>query len=104
MEEKRLYFRMKNNGEMHAYISKVALEVLENSSNGALVIKKNIHLPVEGIIEIHINNFTTKVRYEILRADNDALILVFINEDEINALFVVLKHLRDERKRKARKG
>ncbi|KTD75476.1 hypothetical protein Lwal_2414 [Legionella waltersii] len=95
---------MKNNGEMRAFISHVALDVIEISSNGALVIKKSVHLPSAGVIEIHINNFAINVNYEILRTDKDAMVLVFINEEQINALFVVLKHLRDERKRKARKS
>lgn len=99
MEEKRLYFRMKNKGDITAFVSGKEIDVLEISSNGALVIKKSSKLPEVGVIEVHINNFSINITYKLLRVDKNAMVLVFVNEEEIDSLFVVLKRLRDERKR-----
>lgn len=100
MDEKRKYFRIKNNGEIHAKAANHPLNILEMSSSGAAIIKKNINLPKEGSIEIQIHSFSIIVNYAILRIVKNTMILVFKNEEEINKLFLPLKHLRDEQKSK----
>lgn len=38
--------------------------------------------------------------YEVIRAEDNNIVLHFTKEDETNKLFLVLKRLRDERKNK----
>lgn len=102
MDEKRQFFRIKNHGEIQAQSSTYSLDVVEISSSGAVVIKKNIDLQQEGVVEVKINNFSMEINYEILRIEDNNMILVFNNEEQTNKLFQVLKHLRDEQKKKSR--
>jgi len=95
MDEKRQFFRIRNTGEIHAKAID-ELEVIDISSSGVLVIKKNSKVPPQGIIELHILNFSINVSYEILRVEKKRMVLVFNKEDEISKLFLVLKTLRDE--------
>ncbi|KTD61063.1 hypothetical protein [Legionella shakespearei] len=99
MDEKRKFFRLKNHGEILAKSSEQSLEVVEISSSGALVIKKNINLSQTGTIEIIINNFDMLIHYQILRTDEETMVLIFKKEFEINKLFRALKNLRDEQRK-----
>jgi hypothetical protein len=99
MDEKRKFFRLINHGEIQAKYSDQSLNVVEISSSGALVIKKNINLSQRGSIEIIINNFDMLIHYEILRADEETMVLIFKYESEINKLFRALKNLRDEQRK-----
>ena len=96
MDEKRKFFRIKNMGEIQAHSDSYNLDVVEISSGGAVVIKKNIYLPKHGTIAIKINTFTMDITYEILRTVKNTMILIFVNEDEISQLFTVLKQVRNE--------
>lgn len=99
MDEKRQYFRITNNGDILANTSTQALEIIDISASGAILINKNLHMDQQGIINIKIHNFTMQIHYEILRFDKETLVIVFKQEEEINRLFIALKQLRDERKR-----
>lgn len=96
MDEKRRYFRLKNRGEILARASTLNLEVVEISSAGVVVIKKNIDIPPKGLMEIKIHNFSMNINYELLRTEKSIMILIFNIEDEIKQLFLALKQLRDE--------
>lgn len=98
MDEKRQYFRIKNNGDILANISTQALDIIDISASGAILINKNLHLDQQGSMEIKIHNFTMQIHYEILRSDKETLVIVFKQEEEINQLLIALKQLRDERK------
>lgn len=95
MDEKRQFFRIKNKGDILAQYETHALEVINISSSGVAVIKKNIHLPENGTIEITILNFLQKVKYEILKIESKTMVLVFKDEEDIDKLFLILKHLKD---------
>lgn len=99
MDEKRKFFRLINHGEIQAKSSDQPLDVVEISSSGALVIKKNLNLTQKGTIEIIIHNFDMLIHYEILRTDEETMVLVFKYETEINKLFQALRHLRDEQRK-----
>lgn len=98
MDERRKFFRLKNHGEIQAKSPTHSLDVIEISSSGVVVIKKNIHLDQNGTIEIKIHSFIMSIHYEILRTDEVTMVLIFKNEMEINRLFLALKHLRDEQR------
>lgn len=100
MDERRQYFRVKNNGEIHASLFNNSLEVVDISSKGALVVKNNIDIPKTGTVTLQIHNFMMELSYELLQVEDEKLILLFNKEEEINKLFVVLKRLRDERNKK----
>lgn len=100
MDEKRRFFRLKNNGEIHAKAANASLDVIDISSTGILVIKKNDNIPKKGIIELSIHSFSTDLSYQILRAEEQTMVLIFNDEEEINKLFLVLKNLRNEQKKR----
>ncbi|RUR12271.1 PilZ domain-containing protein [Legionella sp. km772] len=96
MDEKRKFFRIKNNGEIQARFDNQVLEVIDVSASSAAVLT-DLELPQTGIIELKINLFVTKLDYEILRKrENNSTILIFNNESQIEKLLVVLKNLRKE--------
>lgn len=83
MDERRKYFRLKNHGEINASLDNNSIEIVEISSNGAVVVKQKTDIPKEGVLKLQIHNFIMELCY-----------------DETNKLFLVLKRLRDERKNK----
>jgi hypothetical protein len=99
MDEKRRFFRIKNQGEIQAKSASDALEVVDISSTGMLLIKENANIPKKGTIDLNIHNFSINVSYEILKSENNKMVLVFNKEEEINKLFLVLKKLRNENKK-----
>ncbi|HAZ7572099.1 PilZ domain-containing protein [Legionella sp. PATHC032] len=100
MDERRKYFRLKNHGEMNASLDSNPIEIIEISSNGALVLKQKTNIPKEGVVKLQIHNFIIELCYELIRAEDNNIVLHFTKEDETNKLFLVLKRLRDERKNK----
>lgn len=98
MDERRNFFRIKNNGEILVRMSQHTLDLIDISASGACIVT-NIDLPQNGVIDLVINNFSMKIQYEILRSDKENTIIVFTQESEINRLFTALRNLRDERKR-----
>lgn len=98
MDERRKFFRIKNNGDILTRMSQYTLDVIDISASGACIVT-NSNLPQSGVIDLSINNFSMKIQYEILRTDLNNTIIVFNQEPEINKLFTALKNLRDERKR-----
>ncbi|AMP88518.1 PilZ domain-containing protein [Legionella pneumophila] len=100
MDERRKYFRLKNHGEINASLGNNPIEIVEISSNGALVLKQNIDIAKEGILKLQIHNFIMELSYEIVRIEDKNIVIHFTKEDETNRLFLVLKRLRDERKNK----
>ncbi|KGP62803.1 hypothetical protein EP47_11175 [Legionella norrlandica] len=100
MDERRQYFRIKNHGEIKASLYDTSLEVVEISSKGALIIKKQIDIPTEGIMQLQIHSFTMELSYKVIRMEEEKWVLLFNNEEQIDKLFTVLKRLRDERKKK----
>lgn len=95
MYEKREFFRVKNNGNIHAKYGAHDLEVIEMSSSGVAIIKKDTHIKREGSVEIRINNDTRFMDYKLLRTEQKKMVLVFTIKEEINELFILLKHLKD---------
>ncbi|HAT6978254.1 TPA: PilZ domain-containing protein [Legionella pneumophila] len=100
MDERRKYFRLKNHGEINASLVNNSLEIVEISSNGALVLKQNIDIPKSGILKLQIHNFIMELGYEVVRIEDKNIVIHFTKEDETDRLFLVLKRLRDERKNK----
>lgn len=100
MDEKRKFFRIKNLGDIEAHTDSYNIDVVEISSGGAVVIKKNIYLPKQGSINLKIHNSQLQVSYEILRTVKNTMVLIFVKDDEIEHLFQILKPLRDEQKKK----
>ncbi len=98
MDEKRQFFRIENKGDILAQYETLSLDVINISSSGVAVIKKNINLPEKGIIEITILNFLQEVKYEILKVENKTMVLVFKDREDINNLFLILKRLKDNSK------
>ncbi|RUR18128.1 PilZ domain-containing protein [Legionella sp. km535] len=97
MDERRSFFRLKNNGEILAKISSQYFEIIDISATGARI-TNNAQLADEGTIEISINRFSIEMHYKILRFENNSTIIIFTNDAEINRIFVALKQLRDERR------
>ncbi|HFL3495743.1 TPA: PilZ domain-containing protein [Legionella pneumophila] len=100
MDERRKYFRLKNHGEINASLDNNPIEIVEISSNGAVVIKQKTDIPKEEILKLQIHNFIVELSYEVVRIEDKNIIIHFTKEDETNRLFLVLKRLRDERKNK----
>lgn len=98
MDERRKYFRLKNHGEIKASLDNNPIEIVEISSNGAVVVKQKTDIPKEGVLKLQIHNFIMELCYEVIRAEDNNIVLHFTKEDETNKLFLVLKRLRDERK------
>jgi hypothetical protein len=96
MDERRHFFRIKNKGEIQITIADEALDVIDISSTGVLVIKKKTDFPQQGMLALKIHNFSMNLHYTILKTEKDTMVLVFNVENEINTLFAVLKNLRDE--------
>lgn len=101
MDERRGFFRIKNNGTIHAKTSLGALDIINISSTGALIKKNNIPLKTQGIIELNIHNFSMPIHYEVSKTQGDTIVLIFENKDEINKLFPVLKNLRNSQSKRA---
>ena len=97
MEEQRQFFRVKNNGAIQARLDDELLHVIDISSTGILIITQKLDFPNQGIIELKIIKWVMNLSYELLRMENNKIVLTFIKEEEINKLFPVLKKLRDER-------
>ena len=95
MDENRQFFRIKNTGRIVAKIANVPLEIVDISATGALI-KKNDQVAKQGILELNIHNFSINISYEVLRAEDYTMVLIFNKEEETNALFPVLKNLRNE--------
>ncbi|CCD04524.1 Uncharacterised protein [Legionella pneumophila] len=100
MDERRKYFRLKNHGEIKASLDNNPIEIVEISSNGAVVVKQKTDIPKERVLKLQIHNFIMELCYEVIRAEDNNIVLHFTKEDETNKLFLVLKRLRDERKNK----
>lgn len=100
MDENRQFFRIKNTGRILAQIANHPLEVIDISATGILI-KKNNQVPKQGILGLNIHNFTMNISYEILRAEEYTMVLVFNKEEEINKLFLVLKNLRNEQNKQS---
>lgn len=45
MDERRKYFRLKNHGEINASLDNNPIEIVEISSNGAVVVKQKTDIP-----------------------------------------------------------
>ncbi len=101
MDERRGFFRIKNNGTIHAKTSYGALDVIDISSSGILIKKNNTYLQSKGIIELNIDNFSMPIHYEVSKTQGDTIVLIFENETEINKLFPVLKNLRNRKGKRA---
>jgi hypothetical protein len=97
MDERRRFFRIKNNGDILAKLSNATIEIVDISASGARIIDSP-SLDPEGIIEISIHHFLISLHYEKLRSEDTHTIIIFNNEAETNKLFAALKYLRDERK------
>jgi len=96
MYEKREFFRLKNKGEIEGKYGAHDLEIVEISSSGVAIIKKNIYIQKEGMIELKINHISVHVKYELLRIELKTMVLVFRNQEDIDTLFNILKKLKDE--------
>lgn len=96
MDERRKYFRIKNNGDILAKVSNHPIEIVDISAASARVVY-NSHLSKHGTMAITIHNFTLYASYDMLRTEKNDAILIFKNQSEINQLFTTLKHLRGER-------
>ena len=97
MNEERKYFRIKNEGEMCAFIKNQSLEI-EDLSAKSISIITDIELPTTGTLELKINLFAINMQYQYLRTNPDhTIILLFKQRHQINKLFCVLKNLRDSR-------
>lgn len=96
MDEKRKYFRIKNKGDIEARYGNLALEVIDISSAGALVIRKNTNLQQDGLIELIIHNLSLPVHYNILRVENDTMTLTFNIHEENERLFQILKQMKKD--------
>ncbi|GAN28816.1 hypothetical protein lpymt_00401 [Legionella pneumophila] len=57
MDERRKYFRLKNHGEINASLDNNPIEIVEISSNGAVVVKQKTGIPKEGVLKLQIHNF-----------------------------------------------
>ncbi|HAT7074022.1 TPA: PilZ domain-containing protein [Legionella pneumophila] len=99
MDERRKYFRLKNHGEINASLDNNPIEIVEISSNGAVVVKQKTDIPKGGMLKLQIHNFIMELCYEVIRAEDSNIVLHFTKEDETDKLFLVLKRLRDERKK-----
>lgn len=96
MHEKREFFRLKNTGNIHGIYGSHELDIVEISSSGIAVIKKNIHIQKEGMIDLKINHVAIKVHYELLRIELRTMVLVFKNKEEIDCLFPILQRMKNE--------
>lgn len=96
MHEKREFFRLKNEGNIEASYGPHPLDVVEISSSGVAIIKKNIYIQKEGVIELKFNHVSVHVKYELLRIELKTMVLVFKNQDDIDMLFNILKRLKEE--------
>ncbi len=98
MDEKRQFFRIKNTGDILANCDDHPLEVIEISSKGMAVIKEDTKVPEKGFLELHINNESLVVKFEILRVENKTMVLIFTRKEDISKLFLILKDLKDHHK------
>ncbi|TAL63877.1 MAG: PilZ domain-containing protein [Legionella sp.] len=96
MHEKREFFRLRNTGDIQASYGPHALDVVEISSSGVAIIKKNIYIQKEGIIELKFNHVCVHVKYELLRIELKTMVLVFKNQEDIDTLFTILKRLKED--------
>lgn len=98
MHEKREFFRLKNNGEIEAKYGSHKLDIVEISSTGVAIIKKNVYIQEAGEIEFIINHVDINIKYELLRVELKTMVLVFKNKEDIEKLFMVLKKIKDSHK------
>ncbi len=102
MEEKRKFFRIRNQGDMFAKTVHGPLEVIDMSAASAAV-KSDYQLPQQGTLELKISGLMLLVDYEILKVSGQHLVLAFNNEEQIELLLPVLKTLRNQRKQEQAK-
>ncbi len=97
MDEKRRYFRVKNTGQIKAHHENGEMNILELSNSGA-VIDNSIAIPRVGKFDLKINTYTTNIDYEVIRIEEQTIVLAFTNTEEKESLFAELKQLRDQKK------
>lgn len=95
MDEKRQFFRIKNTGHIHANCGANSLEVIEISSKGIAIIKEVAQFPHGGLITLHIYDESIIVKFELLKVENQTMVLVFPQEADVKKLFLILKNLKD---------
>ena len=93
MDEKRKFFRIKNNGEFEARINTQALEVIDISAASVCIVTCPC-LAENGSLVVKVKKVVLKMDYEILRIVDDRTVLIFNNESQVNELFQTLKQLR----------
>lgn len=96
MDEQRQFFRIKNNGEILANYEDQPLDVIEISSKGIAIIKDNVNLAPKGFLDLYIYDDSLVVKYEILRVEENAVILVFKRREDNHSLFNILKKIKNE--------
>lgn len=99
MDEKRKFFRIKNNGEIQVRFNNELLELIDVSAGSAAVMTE-LELPQFGVIELKINLFVMKLNYQIFKKrEPNAYILTFNVDSQVEKLLGVLKNLRREQNR-----
>lgn len=99
MDEKRKFFRIKNNGEIQVRFNNELLELIDISAASAAVITE-LELPQFGVIELKINLFVMTLNYQLFKKrEPNVYILTFNEESQVEKLLVVLKNLRKEQSR-----
>ena len=96
MDEKRQFFRIHNNGSIHASCDGHPLEVIEISSSGVAIIKEDTHIQNKGKIDLQIEESHLKINYEVLRVEEKTMVLVFKKKSDVEKLFLILKRLKDK--------
>ncbi len=100
MDENRHFFRIRNTGRICAKVAENTVEILDISATGVLIKHHNL-LPKHGILELKVHNFSMNISYDILRAEENSMVLVFNKEEERDKLFLVLRNLRNEQNKKS---
>jgi hypothetical protein len=93
MDEKRGYFRVRNNGEFVATFEKEPIEVIDLSANSASI-QNTLILPEEGSISLSINQFSIILDYQILQREAQRTIITFKDDEQVNTMLRVLKNFR----------
>ena len=99
MDEKRQFFRIKNTGEILATCDDNSLEVIELSSKGVAIIKEDNKVPQKGFLELHIVDDTLTVKFEVLKVENNTMVLIFTRPEDISQLFLLLKEFKESHKK-----
>lgn len=97
MDEKRRYFRIKNDGQIEAKNELGTIKIIELSNSGA-VIEKNPALTRTGKFDLKIYSYITTINYEVLRDEEQTSVLKFTNTEEKESLFYALKQIRDKKR------